>query len=439
MALKSAVNFVHGALRAEAIARVSLKKPESRTLQINVSDWAKPLMETARYKAAFGGRSSGKSHFFAEYIVKRCLEDPDLRVVCIREIQKSLKFSAKALIERKIRDFNLSDDFEVLTTEIRRKNGHGVIIFQGMQDHTADSIKSLEGFGIAWVEEAQNLSGRSLSLLRPTIRAPGSQILFSWNPDQPTDAVDAFFRGESGLPNGAIAVEVNWSDNPFLPEEARAEMAIDQARDLDYFNHVWNGGYNVKSSLQIFHGKWRVEEFEPMTGWEPYFGADWGFANDPTVALKVWVHGRRLYVEYESYQVGLELDQTAKRWMRDIPGIEHYVVRADNSRPESISHVKRATDDRPGIPKLTAADKWAGSVEDGIAYLQGLEIIVHHRCVKFTEECRRYIWKTNAAGDILPIPLDKFNHGYDSCRYALAPLIRSQRSSNWGRSQSAFG
>jgi phage terminase large subunit len=410
-------------------------KPRSQPihLQLQIPDWALPFKESSRYKAAYGGRSAGKSHHFAEKAVQRMVAEPDLRVVCIREIQKSLKFSAKALLEKKIQEMGVRHLFTILTTEIRRKGGNGICIFQGMQDHTADSIKSLEGFGLAWVEEAQNLSARSLTLLRPTIRTPGSEIWFTWNPDQPTDAVDHFFRGETGVPEGAIVVSVNYDQNPLLPAESLAEMALDRQRDTDYYQHVWQGGYNIKSQLQIFGDKWRLDEFVPGSDWDgPYFGADWGFAADPTAAVKLWIYDQCLWVEYESWALQLELDQTADRWMRDLPEIEKHTVRADNSRPESISHVSQQKRDRPGIPYLVAADKWAGSVEDGIAFLRNFDkIVVHQRCTHFAEECRLYRYKTNAAGDILPAIVDKHNHAIDSARYALSPLIKSQLSGNW--------
>lgn len=434
MALKTAVNFVHGEIRKRAIAQMPPTRKRSpqppKDFEIQKPDWAIPLLSDARYKGVKGGRGSGKSHFFAELLVKEMVENPNLQAVCIREIQKSLKFSAKKLIESKIDSLKVSHLFTTTLTEIRRKGGKGIIIFQGMQDHTADSIKSLEGFSRAWVEEAQNLSARSLSLLRPTIREEGSQIWFSWNPDQPTDPIDAFLCGEKGTPESAIVVHANYDQNPLLPNTLKDEMLADKARDIDYYNHVWLGGYNVKSDEQVLSGKWRIDEFEPGAHWDgPYYGADWGFANDPTAALKVWVHDRKLYVEYESYQVGLELDSTAKRWLQDLPEIAMHTVRADCSRPESISHVKRGGDNRPNIPKLIAVEKWAGSVEDGIAFLRSFEaIVVHSRCKRFAEECRLYRWKTNAAGDILPVPQDKFNHGVDCLRYALAPLIRQRKS-----------
>ena len=186
------------------------------TLRIETAPVFEPLLQPSRYKGAWGGRGSGKSHFFAELLIEECLLNPGLRAVCIREVQKSLKESAKRLVEDKISEYGLANaGFEVLRDEIRTPGG-GLIIFQGMQDHTAESIKSLEGFGRAWIEEAQSLSSRSLSLLRPTIRAPGSELWFSWNPRRKSDPVDKMLRGDE-LPTDAIVVKANYSDNPWLP------------------------------------------------------------------------------------------------------------------------------------------------------------------------------------------------------------------------------
>jgi phage terminase large subunit len=150
-----------------------------------------PLDKPARYKGAYGGRGSGKSHDRAEALIEDAICIPGLRAACIREVQKSLKESAYRLLCDKIEDFGLkeADGFKILNTEIRTP-GDGIIIFQGMQDHTAESIKSLEGFNRAWVEEAQTLSARSLQLLRPTIRAEDSEIWFTWNPRRKNDPID---------------------------------------------------------------------------------------------------------------------------------------------------------------------------------------------------------------------------------------------------------
>lgn len=200
-----------------------------------------PLLEPARYKGAYGGRGSGKSHFFAGLLVDDALRNPGLRAVCIREVQKSLKESAKRLIEDKIQAMGLGSQFEVLHDHIKTP-GDGLIIFQGMQDHTAESIKSLEGFDRAWVEEAQTLSSESLKLLRPTIRAEGSELWFSWNPRRKADPVDIMFR-QSAPPTGAVCVNANWNDNPWFPKVLEQERIDCLEADPDQYDHIWEGGY----------------------------------------------------------------------------------------------------------------------------------------------------------------------------------------------------
>lgn len=212
-------------------------------LDIATPRWAVPLLQPARYKAAYGGRGSGKSHFFGEYVIEEHILHPDDSTVCVREIQKSLDQSVKRLLESKIEKLNAGWYFEVLDAKIRSKQGNGIITFQGMQNHTADSIKSLEGYKRAWVEEAQTLSQYSLDLLRPTIRTPGSEMLFSWNPRFKTDPVDVFFRKKK--PDNAIVISVNWNDNPWFPEELRREMIDDFERDPDKAEHIWNGAYGA--------------------------------------------------------------------------------------------------------------------------------------------------------------------------------------------------
>ncbi len=198
-----------------------------------------PLLSPARYKGAWGGRGSGKSHFFGEQMVARC-QVPGTRAVCIRETQRSLAQSSKRMIEDKIVSLNVGHLFEVGYDKIRGP-GDGLIIFTGMQDHTAESIKSLEGFHVAWIEEAQTLSARSLSLLRPTIREAGSEIWASWNPRRKSDAVDEFLRVQK--PDGSVVVKANWRDNPWFPGVLEAERQLDLKLYPDRYDHIWEGDY----------------------------------------------------------------------------------------------------------------------------------------------------------------------------------------------------
>lgn len=210
------------------------------TLQIATPRVYVPLLRPARYKGAYGGRGSGKSHFFAERLVEDCIAEPGMLAVCIREVQKTLAQSSKRLLEKKIADLGLGQSFKVYNDRIGTP-GDGIIIFQGMQDHTAESIKSLEGFQRAWVEEAQTLSQRSLQLLRPTIRADNSEIWASWNPRRKSDAIDEFLRQKQ--PAEAIVQRANWIDNPWFPQVLEDERRLDLRLYPDRYDHIWDGGY----------------------------------------------------------------------------------------------------------------------------------------------------------------------------------------------------
>ena len=201
------------------------------------------LDDPARYKGIYGGRGSGKSHNRAESLIEHALDNKGARSVCIREVQKTLKESSKRLIEDKIQSFGLNESHGFkLFNEVIQTPGDGIITFQGMQDHNAESIKSLEGFGVAWVEEAQTLSARSLQLLRPTIRAEGSEIWATWNPRRKSDSIDMMFR--SGMPpTNSIVVKANWSDNPFFPDVLEQERLDCLRNDPDAYDHIWEGGY----------------------------------------------------------------------------------------------------------------------------------------------------------------------------------------------------
>jgi phage terminase large subunit len=221
-------------------------------LTIETAEVFEPLLQPSRYKAAYGGRGSGKSHFFAEKLLDDSLYEKGLLSVCIREVQRSLKQSSKRLLETKLSDMRLgeADGFKVYQEHIQTP-GDGLITFQGMQDHTAESIKSLEGFKRAWCEEAQSLSARSLSLLRPTIRAEGSEIWANWNPTRKTDPIDLMFRAEE-KPTGALIVQSNWRDNPWFTKELEQERQDCLRQAPDQYDHVWEGGYVTIASGAYF-------------------------------------------------------------------------------------------------------------------------------------------------------------------------------------------
>jgi len=381
--------------------------------------WAEPLFKPARYKVLFGGRGSGKSFAVADYLLikgamQRC------RVLCGREFQVSLADSVHHLLAERIDAIGLNEFYTVQRETIRGRNDTQ-FIFKGVRTNI-QSIKSMSGITDLWLEEAQSVSKSSWDVLIPTIREPGSEIIATFNPYSLDDPVYKMFVTER--PTDSYVKQVNWRDNPYWTEVLEAERRRLAETDPDLYYHIWEGECITRTDAQILKGKWIVQEFSPKTHWDgPYFGADWGFATDPTTLTRCWIADRCLWVEYESYANGLELDHTAERWIRDVPDVADHVVRADSARPESISYVKR-----DGIPRLQATEKWPGSVEDGIAFLRSFDqIIIHPRCEHTAEEARLYSYKVDRlTGDVLPAIVDKHNHIWDSVRYALCPLIQNR-------------
>lgn len=390
------------------------------TLRINTPRWAIPVVsKAARYKGAHGGRGSGKSHLFGEYLIERCATEKT-DAVCVREIQKSLNQSVKKLLENKIEALGVSHLFEIQRDQILSANG-GRIIFQGMQNHTADSIKSLEGYDIAWVEEAQTLSQHSLDLLRPTIRKPGSELWFTWNPRHESDPVDVLLRGTEPPP-GSVIIEVNYSDNPWFPDVLREEMEYDKKRDPEKFQHIWRGAYVRNSEARVFKN-WKVEEFEAPDDAIHRLGADWGFAVDPTVLIRCHIVGRTLYIDHEAYRVGCEITDTPALFMT-VPDSEKWPIVADSARPETISHMRKN-----GFPKIMPAVKGPKSIEEGVAWLQSFDIVVHPRCIHTIDELTHYSYKVDSVtGLVTPMLDDKDNHVIDAVRYACEGARRANAS-----------
>jgi PBSX family phage terminase large subunit len=294
-----------------------LKIPTARVFE--------PLLAAARYKGAYGGRGSGKSHFFGELIVETCQAERGTLAVCIREAQRTLAQSSKRLIESKIASLGVGNGFRIFSDKIATP-GDGIIIFRGMQDHTSESIKSLEGFGIAWVDEAQTLSARSLSLLRPTIRTQGSELWASWNPRRKSDAIDDFFRAKR--PAGAILVNANWRDNPWFPAVLEDERRLDRSRYPDRYDHIWEGDYvrafegaYFASMLSEARTQGRIGKVtaDPLLPHRAFIdiGGSGATADAFTIWIVQWV-GQELRADF----------QHLRRWRKSVEHAQSYTFKA---------------------------------------------------------------------------------------------------------------
>ena len=363
------------------------------------------------------------------------------RWLCAREIQNSLKDSVKQLLELKINQFNLSGSFQIKNTEIVTPGG-GLLSFHGLQNHTTDSIKSLEGYHGTWVEEAQSVSQRSLDLLIPTIRAKNAEYWFSWNPYDKDDPVEKLLRSDPPIPH-SIVVKANYLDNPWFYTDTSLVTKVewDQKTDPDKYAHVWLGEYQRLSETRVFKNWIKQDVPEPPPGTRFYYGADWGFSVDPSVLVRCWFNGRTMYVDREAYAKHCEIEFTPALFDKIENGqARQWPVIADSARPETISYMQRH-----GYDKMRPAKKGAGSIEEGVTFLQNYQIIVDPSCKNCLDELARYSYKTDKhTGEILPQLEDKKNHVIDALRYAVETLrtfkdsvatvgAKSPRQTDWQR------
>lgn len=392
------------------------------TARIKLPPKLVPLFANPRgslmFRGMFGGRGSGKSRAAAKMATIFGYADR-LRILCAREFQASIRESMHAELRLAIESEPwLAAHYDVGVDYIRGRNGTE-FIFRGLR-HNDQSVKSLANIDLTIVEEAEDVpEGSWLTLEATVFRQPKSELWAIWNPRTQGSPVDLRFR-QTPRPRSQV-VEINWRDNPFFPEGMKALREAEETRlDPGVYTHVWEGSYLTQSEALVFNGRFRVGEFTPGPGWDgPYFGADFGFAQDPTTLVKAWLYGDQVFIEAESGKVGLDIDKTGDLWRRDIPEATGFAIRGDSARPETISYLRRF-----GFPKILGVEKWKGSVEDGVEWLRTKGLVIHPRCRGTIQEARLYSYRRNKAGDILPEIDDANNHYLDALRYAMAPHIK---------------
>jgi phage terminase large subunit len=388
-------------------------------LEIQVIPKLKPIYSsTHRFIDLYGGRGSGKSWTIADFLLIKGYEKRK-RILCGREIQNSIKDSVHKLLSDRIEKYNFHSFYTIKNDSIVGNNGTE-FLFKGLLRNPYD-IKSMEGIDYAWLEEAHSISRKSLEILIPTIRKDDSQLIFTYNPTNSDDPVHVDYT-LSNRPD-VLRIECNYNDNMYFPDVLRKEMEWDRSNDTDKYLHIWEGKCLKHSAAQIFNNKWVVYEFEsPNIQYDQVnLGADWGFANDPTCLVRCFIKENTLFIDYESGGVGIELDEIPAVFDQ-IEGSRKFWIKADSSRPETISYIKNK-----GF-NIKPAEKWPGSVEDGIAFLKSFDkIVIHPRCKHTIDEFKLYSYKTDPkTGEILPIIVDKHNHYIDAIRYSQDGMIKKK-------------
>lgn len=384
--------------------------------QIDLPEYAEDLWKPFRHLAWHGGRGPGKTRTVATGLVLQAMERHE-RVLCGRETQRSIKDSSKRVLDDEIDRIGVRSVFTSTETEIRGPND-SLFLFSGVRGN-ASGLKSIEGVTTFWGDEAQAFSQASIDTVVPTIRVPNSRLIWTWNPDLATDPVDVMFRGEDGPPPNSIVREINYPDNPWFPEVLRIAMEHDRARDIDKYNHIWLGKYRQNSEARVFKN-WRVEAFESPSNVEYRLGADFGFSIDPSVAIRCWIDGTQLFVDHEAWGMGIEINDLPHMFMT-IPDAEKYWMTADSSRPETISYLRKH-----GFSRIAPALKGARSLEEGVEFLKGYDLVIHPRCQRTIDELTSYSYKLDPlTGQVLSALEDKNNHCIDALRYAVEGARRA--------------
>lgn len=390
--------------------------------QIKIPPKLKPMFliprGQIRYRCSFGGRGSGKSQTFAKMAAVFGYREK-LKILCCREFQASIKDSFYAEVKNAIESEPFLNAFySVGVNFIRGANGTE-FIFAGLRNNIA-SIKSLSGIDICICEESETIPEYSWRDLIPTIRKPSSELWVIWNPCKKDSPVDVRFRQKTD--SDMAVVEINYNDNPFFPDTLEAERKRD-LKNLDdsVYQHIWEGAYLEISDAQVLKNKYKIAEFEPKDYWHgAYLGCDFGFSQDPTTLVKSWIFENTLYIEYEAWGVGVEIDHLPQLF-QSVLDSKNYVIYADSARPETISYLRRQ-----GY-NIRPSKKGKGSVLDGVAHLRSYDtIVIHPRCVKTIEEARLWSYKVDKlSGDVLPVLASGYDHIFDAVRYSLEPIMRS--------------
>jgi phage terminase large subunit len=359
-----------------------------------------------REAALYGGRFSLKSHTVARYLLIRARQTKT-KIACFREFQNSIAESSHQLLSDLINLYDLKD-FEITNNAIINKINGSDFIFKGLH-HNEQSVKSIEGIDVAWVEEAQSVSNTSIEVLTPTVRKPGSQIIYTYNRLMEDDPVHNRLVIE-GRPN-TLVINVNYDialKYGWMPDVIRMEMEDDKTNRPALYKHKWLGEPN--SLERKIYKDWNIIASIPHEARLERYGLDFGYSNDPSSIVAIYKYNGGFILDEITYQKGLSNKQLADT----LNAIDKALVIGDSAEPKSIDEIKAY-----GV-NIVPAIKGQGSVNQGIQFVQDQRISVTKRSVNIIREYRNYLWKTDKDGKILNEPEHQFSHSMDAVRYGLS-------------------
>ena len=362
-----------------------------------------------REAAVYGGRYSLKSHTAARLLLIRAMKDTT-RIACFREFQNSITESSHQLFKDLIEEYGLFSEFKVTDKTIENTRNGSDFIFKGLH-HNEQSIKSIEGIDIAWVEEAQTVSSSSLEVLTPTVRKPGSQIIYTYNRLLEDDPVHKRLVIE-GRPN-TLVLNLNYDialRYGLMPEVIRLEMEDDRDNRPNLYKHKWLGEPH-SIELKVYRD-WNVIDEVPHEARLERYGLDFGYSNDPTSIVALYYYNGGYILDEIVYQKGLSNKQIADI----LNSLPKALIKADSAEPKSIDEIKLY-----GL-SILPVNKGRDSVVQGIQHVQEQRISVTRRSTNLLDEYMRYLWQQDRDGRIINVPVDLFNHAMDATRYGFEGL-----------------
>lgn len=401
-------------------------------LKWDLPAWVKPIIfGDKRNNIIYGGRGSGKSHNIALTLLFVSFARTNCNIMCLREKYASIDDSVYSLLVRLIQELGYERYFRVLKNKIINRKTQSTFKFKGLYLNT-DSLKSTDSIDYCWLEEGQGISAAAWRKLTPSIRAEGSKIIVTMNPENDDDFLYKTYIKPADCAPDTYRIKINWQQNRHFTEVLEIERQqtlrlAEEDQDMDLYNHVWEGETLKHSYAQVFRHRWVVRDFQEPPRMHCYYGMDFGFSADPLAVVRCYIHDNSLYITHEYYKTKVEVKDIGREAELAIPDFKTSLVVCDKSRPDTISLLAsqgyRAEGNKGG----------AGSVEDGIAYIRSFDkVYIHPRCMNVAKEFKMYSYKKDKSSDQVTNIIDSqagYDHAIDALRYALeAPMKFGQRN-----------